>query len=256
MNDLIEFLSRNYAWLGAASALGALISGLIALAAYREARTGFFSLIRETAAMRARRAGLLALVLLFISVALGAAPRLLGPPPTAVRIPTASPTATKARPLPTFPPGVVLASPTPPAVVEAALPVTEITATMTIPVTTEAALVPTIVARPGGTFGSLVFSRGVKPGNQPAEAGQSFPAGDSPIYAFFAYAGMNNDQVWTQVWSRDGQEIQRQQAAWRWGAQGIAYVFFKPTDGYTPGTYQVQLFIGDQLASSGQFVIQ
>jgi hypothetical protein len=108
----------------------------------------------------------------------------------------------------------------------------------------------------GAGFGEIVFSRDISADNQPLEAGTVFAAGSEPVYIFFEYRGLSNGVLWTQAWYREGEEMWRDTGPWQWGSRGRAWFFYTPPSGYTPGNYEVRLYIGDELQQTGTFIVQ
>jgi hypothetical protein len=108
----------------------------------------------------------------------------------------------------------------------------------------------------GAGFGEIVFSRDISADNQPLEAGTVFAAGSEPVYVFFEYRGLSNGVLWTQAWYREGEEMWRDTGPWQWGSRGRAWFFYTPPSGYTPGNYEVRLYIGDELQQTGMFIVR
>jgi len=111
-------------------------------------------------------------------------------------------------------------------------------------------------APPGAAFGEITFGRGITEDKQPLEPGTVFAASPQPVYAFFEYRGMANGTAWTFVWLRDGEEMWRETWEWSWGSYGRTWLFYTPPGGYTPGNYEVRLYIGDELQQTGTFVVR
>jgi len=109
---------------------------------------------------------------------------------------------------------------------------------------------------PGATFGEITLARGVTDGNEPKDPGTVFPTSVSRLYAFFDYQNLSDGVLWTQVWYREGKEIGSESNLWEWGSYGTAWIFLKPTGGYSRGKYEVKLYIGDELKQTATFTVR
>jgi hypothetical protein len=244
---LSQFISEYYSWIVLTFAAATIVS-LIALAVYyRQSRRASFFFMRVEASRRARYIfwGFLALAGVTITL-------LLTPPrdsPTGRRLaatPVAAP-PTPAANVPTETPAVAVSVPSP-----AATPL--LTPTPTLSPTPS----PTPITGPvqGASFSDLILARGITGDNRPLSPTDTFLEGGKPVYLFFQHQGMNRELHWTQVWFKGTTELFRETVSWEWGEAGMAWVFFTPDGGYTPGEYEVQLYIENNLQESARFSVK
>jgi hypothetical protein len=76
------------------------------------------------------------------------------------------------------------------------------------------------------------------------------------VRAEFNYRNMSPDLTWTQVWYVDNAELARTSLPWIGADQGINNEpAIQSTTGLISGRYRLELYIGDQLAATSDFVI-
>jgi hypothetical protein len=120
------------------------------------------------------------------------------------------------------------------------------------PIGTPTAIVKTPL--PSGTqIGPIAFSTQVTSRRQPISPTTVFSDTVSRIYAVFPYRGMRDGMTWSQVWYFNGIEFNRGQDTWRWGVTDLSYVFTKVVG---VGTYRLELYVNNNLLSSGEFAVQ
>ena len=135
------------------------------------------------------------------------------------------------------------------------------TSTTTPTVDSVVQLTPPAVARParaGAIIEITAANSQLAADNGPAQPQPqtSFPAGIARIYFFIRYRGMDDGVGWARVLYRDGQPIQGQAYLWSQGQQGQSFFFFGNEDGYSAGSYEVRLYLGEREVSRYQFHIQ
>jgi len=138
---------------------------------------------------------------------------------TPTNSPTPSPTATETPlPTPTFLPLSVLVAALPPLTVT---PPAEATLTIT------------------------ALATAVTLNGEPADAGESFPAGFTRLYFWVDYAGLQSGVLVRRVLRRDGQIVAESSALWGLGSTGKTYFFIGLPAGFAAGRYEVLLYLGD-----------
>lgn len=123
---------------------------------------------------------------------------------------------------------------------------------------------PTVVATPTPgpepAFSGLTVALGVLPSGEPLLVGNDFDWNTRAVYAVFDYQGMRAGLPWSVVWTRNGQEIARQDRFWeeRDGPSGTYWVVYHNPDGTVlfGGNYTVSLYIGEQLQATASFRIR
>ena len=195
------------------------------------------------------------------------------PSETPTPLPTKVPVAAPPAPTPTAPPAntPVAVSPAPsaqPTLETATVPpaTASLTSTETISDTAPSAPAsspispietPTAEAKtpipPGTQIGPIAFSTQVTSRRQPISPTTVFSDTVGRIYAVFPYRGMRDGMTWSQVWYFNGIEFNRGQDTWRWGATDLSYVFTKVVG---VGTYRLELYVNNNLLSTGEFAVQ
>ncbi len=105
---------------------------------------------------------------------------------------------------------------------------------------------------PGFSLTLVTADTSVNANGTPLSPSQSFTAGVKRIYFFITFAQMENGVAWSRVLYRDGIAIQGNTLLWSLGSAGSSYFFFGDEAGYTPGNYEVRIFVGDQQVSQLQ----
>lgn len=272
--NLPDLFAAFYLVLIIACWLGVLVCIVIMLRALRERQIAPFSFQRDAARMRFRRASLWAIFLVALSLVIWGAGRTAEPVardmvtrfaarfmPSPTPTPTATPSPTPVPPSPTMAPTQTPSptptlTPVPPTVTPSPLPSPSPTAT-TVRILGPFAAVPTpVVTDEEPAVGAFVFSREITDSGEPIESQVRFSAGPGPIHAVFRFANFQNGMAWSHVWYRDSQEVARGDDTWQWGAGGRAWLFFNPVGGFSPGTYELRLYVEGELRQSGGFVVE
>ncbi|MGB5933984.1 MAG: sugar-binding protein, partial [Anaerolineae bacterium] len=107
----------------------------------------------------------------------------------------------------------------------------------------------------GPTIGPLAFAEAADENNNCINPATSFPSGTPQIYTCFSYSGMQDGMAERMVWLRDGQILREGTETWDGGEEGNWWWRWGPQGGYTPGNYEVQLYLEGQLAQSGTFTV-
>lgn len=106
-------------------------------------------------------------------------------------------------------------------------------------------------------IGSIVFALNVMNDTEPVDAASSFEAGITKVHAVFEYSNLSGDDVWERVWSLDGTEMLRSTENWGSDRSGtFDYFLDAGDDPLPPGLWQLDLYLNDELLSSGSFTIQ
>jgi hypothetical protein len=104
----------------------------------------------------------------------------------------------------------------------------------------------------GAQLGPISFALAVDDRRLAVNPGQVFSDTVNRVYAVFPFSGMRKGLTWTQVWFINGAEFAREQSAWQWGSQSYSYIFVKPVGA---GEYRLDLYVNDQLLTSGKFTL-
>jgi hypothetical protein len=91
----------------------------------------------------------------------------------------------------------------------------------------------------------------------PVNPDSQFPPGDHAVYLFFTYEGMQNGVERTFAWYKDGEYYERcsQTDLWNWGDRGRTSYYCHPSTGWESGSYEIHVFVEEELQFIAQFVI-
>lgn len=78
----------------------------------------------------------------------------------------------------------------------------------------------------------------------PQNPATEFPAGSARVYFFVDYTNMKNGTLWRRELVFNGEVVQSSDYLWGLTESGSAYFFFGQQNGFTPGDYEVRLYIG------------
>ena len=75
--------------------------------------------------------------------------------------------------------------------------------------------------------------------------------------AVFTYDQMIPGSQWTALWYRDGQLVHYETIPWDGEVGGYGFSEWEaPAEEFSPGTYEVQIFVGLEWKVVGQFLLQ
>lgn len=249
--DVLSFLS----W----SILFAVISGLIAFfrgfQLIRASRSQPFFRRRRMMLVRGWRVLFVGLILLGISLILSIAGEPFAyavypitPTPSLSPMPTQSLTIT-----PT--PSKTL-SPTP-TLTPAESYTPTITPTPFMPLAIEAQFEAFVTPNPDAVFSPFVFAKDIDSLFRPVRPDTVFQNPVGQILAVFSYDKMIDGSQWTALWYRDGELIHYESLVWNGGTGGLGFSEWRPdAEAWSPGNYQVQIFVGLELKVVGDFIVE
>jgi hypothetical protein len=250
-------------WVAYALLIASAVLVGLAIPQLNKARHAPIYVMRRSALGRATRLALAALILQALAVVLLVLVPYLAAVVPVVTAPTATwtsvPTLT-ATPLPTSVPTIT------PTRRPTATPPFIPTPTSAIPIP-PSALSPLPSAVPAGEdarIAVITLATEQDASGQPVDPGSEFLAGDHRVYVFFTYEGMENGVTTTFAWYKNSEFIDFCSDTWLWGLvegrdwgeRGRESYYCKLPGGWTPGTYQVRVFIETRLQGVAQFVIK
>ena len=145
-------------------------------------------------------------------------------------------------------------------------PTVTITPTMTqTPEFTSTPIMPAVISQdftsvttpnPNARFSPPVFSRQIDEDYQPIEIEDTFENPVEKIFGTFSYESMITNSQWSALWFRDGELVSYESIPWNGSSGGFGYTEsnLRP-DQWLPGTYEVQIFVGETWKSTGLFTI-
>ena len=248
-----------------ALAVASLVPLILTVIYYGRSRRASYYALRSQALRSAKIAALVAIALLFIAfLLLVVAPIFLVAEPEVVAItPTPSPTDT------TQPSPMSTATEAP---TSTPTPLPTATAPF-IPTFTPSvqppprALSPLPSAVPAGVDARIqimALAMEIDDDGQPVEPDDRFPDGQHPIYVSFQYGGMAPGVATTFAWYSDGVYFEPCSDTWawalvegrEWGTRGGAAYECTPPEGWSPGRYEVRVFIETRLQGVASFVVE
>jgi hypothetical protein len=75
------------------------------------------------------------------------------------------------------------------------------------------------------------------------------------LYGAFTYNNLLDGVRWTAVWLRDGQTVCLETKQWDGGTGGYGYTECEPSEGWLPGNYEIQLYLGLTWQVSARFAV-
>lgn len=90
--------------------------------------------------------------------------------------------------------------------------------------------------------------------NNPLGNGYVLPTGNIAS-ARFIYRDLVDGADWVAIWYLNGLEVARETNTWSGGASGSTTTSIRSDDGLPPGSYRLELYIGDRLAATSDFTI-
>jgi hypothetical protein len=165
------------------------------------------------------------------------------PSPTASLTPTITPTST-ITPTPTF------------TLVPTKTEVPEYTPTPIMPAAISEGFVSEVTPNPESVFSGLTFTRRLTGEYLPIDPSEIFDQPNSTLFGSFSYDKMVIGTQWSALWFRDSELIDYESIPWNGASGGSGFTDLTlPSDEWLPGTYEVQIFVGETWKTSGIFEI-
>jgi type VI secretion system secreted protein VgrG len=132
-----------------------------------------------------------------------------------------------------------------------------ITSTAHLPIAIEIQITSDVTPNPEARFSDLTFARDIDSLLRPLQSGTVFDNPIIAIYALFSYENMIDGSQWTALWYRDGVLVHFETEPWDGGTGGLGYSEWQPNpEGWLPGTYQIQIFVGLEWKVVGEFIVE
>ncbi|MBI3159984.1 MAG: hypothetical protein HYZ26_10340 [Chloroflexi bacterium] len=130
------------------------------------------------------------------------------------------------------------------------------TPTAYIPLAVEAQFTSLVTPNPDSVFSPLTFAQGLDALYRPIREATEFANPVGKLYALFSYDRMQDGVQWTALWYREGVLIYYETKPWDGGTGGLGYSDWAPEpEEWLPGRYQVQVFVGMEIKTQGEFVV-
>jgi hypothetical protein len=75
------------------------------------------------------------------------------------------------------------------------------------------------------------------------------------LYGAFTYNNLLDGVRWTAIWLQDGQSVCLETKEWDGGTGGYGYTECDPPDGWQPGDYEIQIYLGETWQVSTRFAV-
>jgi hypothetical protein len=223
----------------------AMWRGIRLLASARELR--FYSLRRERVSLGWR------LILLSVGLGLaGLSVQFLGTRAVfAVIVPTPSLTPS---PVPSLTPTITLT----PSVTLTPLAsnTPTITPTPSIPEELSLTFNDTVTPDANAAFSPILIAPRIDLSNRPLGPAEAFRAPPRRLYGAFTYNNLRDGERWTALWYLGDQRICSESKPWDGGTGGYGYTECAPLEGWLPGEYEIQMFLGETWKVSARFTIE
>ncbi len=129
--------------------------------------------------------------------------------------------------------------------------------TPSLPLAVLALFQSSITPDPAAVFSPLTFSTKIDNNLQPVDPGTVFENPIFEIFATYSYDKMVPGVQWTAVWYRDDKQVCLETHPFEGGTGGYdAAACTDPVDGWQPGIYEVQIFVGEEWKVVGRFLVE
>lgn len=158
-------------------------------------------------------------------------------PPTTTLTPSITPTAST--------------TPTP-----SATPTPSVTPTPEVPQALTVLFRESVTPRPEAAFSNIEISRRLDTLNRAIAPDTTFEIPLETLYGAFTYDFLDDGVRWTAIWYLGSEIICSETKPWDGGTGGYGFTECLPAEGWTPGEYEVQMFLGNTWIVSERFAVQ
>jgi hypothetical protein len=114
----------------------------------------------------------------------------------------------------------------------------------------------TVTARPEAVFSTIDVSRTLDRLNRAIAPETDFENPIDVLFGAFTYDFLDDGVRWTAIWYLNSQIVCSETKPWDGGTGGYGYTECLPADGWLPGEYEVQMFLGESWIVSSRFVVE
>jgi hypothetical protein len=111
----------------------------------------------------------------------------------------------------------------------------------------------TVTPNPEAAFSAILFSTRIE--YPPADPQEIFVNPPLTLYGIFAYNFLDPGVPWTSIWYRDGEIVCFESLDWDGSTGGFGYTECTPA-AWTPGAYEVQMFVGQAWKITSRFTVR
>ncbi|MBN1679286.1 MAG: hypothetical protein JW966_03285 [Anaerolineae bacterium] len=105
-----------------------------------------------------------------------------------------------------------------------------------------------VTPQPNAQISVTALDDAVSGNLQPVNPRDTFVEGTTRIYFFVEFEFMTQGVLWRRELYRNGEQIEKSRYLWGLETDGESFFFFGDDNGFTPGSYEIRLFIGDNVA--------
>ena len=114
----------------------------------------------------------------------------------------------------------------------------------------------TITPPAGAAFSPIVVASRLDEFNRPLDGASQWTNPPARLFGAFTYDQLQDGVRWTGLWRLGDQVVcEPDTQIWDGGTGGYGYTECEPLDGWKLGTYEIQLFLGDQWRASSTFEV-
>lgn len=114
----------------------------------------------------------------------------------------------------------------------------------------------TITPRPEAVFSTIEISQSLDKLNRAIAPAVEFGNPTDTLFGAFTYDFLDDGVRWTAIWYLESQIVCSETKPWDGGTGGYGYTECQPLQGWLPGEYEVQMFLGEGWIVSSRFVIE
>ena len=104
-------------------------------------------------------------------------------------------------------------------------------------------------------LGEISFSTRINDDFEAVGAQRVFEEGYFTIYATFAYEKMADGMEWAWVWRHNGNVVAGGNELWAYRDVGPGYIFLQPEEGFLSGSYDLQVWVNGELLTDASFFV-
>ena len=134
-------------------------------------------------------------------------------------------------------------------------PTPSVTATPAIPEGLTVLFRETVTPRPEAAFSSIEMSRRLDILNRAIGPAIDFENPIDILYGAFTYNFLDDGVRWTAIWYLNSQIVCSETKPWDGGTGGYGYTECRPENGWLPGEYEIQMFLGTKWIVSSRFSV-
>lgn len=131
-----------------------------------------------------------------------------------------------------------------------------VTPTPSIPEELSLTFNDTVTPDANAAFSPILIAPRLDLSNGPLGASETFRNPPRRLYGAFTYNNLRDGERWTALWYMGSQRICSESKPWDGGTGGYGYTECAPLQGWPPGDYEVQMFLGETWKVSARFTVE